>query len=168
MKPELQTLLLLLINRASEKKLHLQGKLALALLFSSRRFMVLFERRLADLVAFRRTSTGMRVVCGEHDTTVRTVARNVRRDFANGCNSLVILVQQETQRAAIRRLISREFSDRIQHRTGIITYEDCDRQLKKLSIDFESLAGAVETHQGANQNKLFNQTFNPIFYGKKH
>ena len=153
------------IKRGRESALHRAGKLALGRLLASRGFLVLFEHLLADVVAFRRAHSGLRTVCGEHDTTIRNVRSNVRRDFANGCRSLVILVSNESARAAVRRLLRREFPRDIQTRIGVITYDACYRQLGKLPPNLltpvTSATGALEalplnTNKQPSSNKRSN------------
>jgi hypothetical protein len=84
------------------------------------------------VVAFRPADRGLRTVCGEHETTLRNVRSNVRRDFAKGCRALVILVPDEPSRAAVRRLLRREFPRALQSRIGVITYGACSRQSGQL------------------------------------
>lgn len=121
-------------NRGHESALHRSGKQALARLLASRGFLVLCEHQLADMVAFRPAHGRIRIVCGEHDTRVKTVRRNVCRDFARRCDGLVILVPDERSRQAVRRLLRREFSREIQCRIGVLTYAVCGRQLERLSL----------------------------------
>ena len=137
------------IKRGRESALHRAGKLALGRLLTTRGFLVLFEHLLADLVAFRRAHSELRIVCGEHETTLRNVRNNVRRDFAKGCSALVILVPDASSRAAVRRLLRREFSHDIQSRIGVITYDACYRQLGKLPSDFLT---PVTSATGAQHN----------------
>ena len=137
------------IKRGRESARHRTGKLALGRLLASRGFLVLFEHLLADLVAFRRVHRELRIVCGEHETTLRNVRNNVRRDFAKGCSALVILVPEASSRAAVRRLLRREFSPNVQSRIGVITYDACYRRLGKLPSD---LLTPVTTRTGAQRS----------------
>lgn len=134
------------IKRGCESALHRAGKLALGRLLATRGFLVLLEHRLADVVAFRFAQGLRRIVCGEHDTTLRRIRSNVRRDFARGTNALVILVPNDAVRAAVRRLLRREFSRDLQSRIGVITYDTCSRQLGQRPSDLlapvTSTAGA--------------------------
>jgi len=121
------------INRGRERQLHLAGKRMLGLLLSSRKFLALFEHKLADVVAFRLgRGGGRRIVCGEHELTNRNVRRNVQRNFFNGCSAMVILVPEERARTAIRRLLRREFPRHIWTRVGILTHDTCCRQMAKM------------------------------------
>lgn len=151
--------------RGRESALHRAGKLGLGRLLASRGFLVLFEHLLADMVAFRCAHSELRIVCGEHDTTLRNVRNNVHRDFAKGCSALVILVPDASSRAAVRRLLRREFSHDIQCRIGVITYDACYRQLGKLPSAFltrvTSATGALEalplnTYTQRSSNKRSN------------
>ena len=123
------------IYRGHESVLHRSGKLALAQLLASRGFLALCEHLCSDVVAFRPAQGRKRMVCGEHDTHLKTIGSNVRRDFARGCSSLVILVPDDPSRAAARRLLRREFPREIQCRIGVLTYDACRRQLARLSPD---------------------------------
>jgi len=117
------------INHGRESPEHCEGKRALGCLLSHRKFFVLFEHRLADVVAFRQTHGRRRIICGEHELTNRNVRRNVQRDFANGCNAIVILVPNESARASVRRLLRREFPRHIWTCVGIVTHDACRRQV---------------------------------------
>lgn len=151
------------INHARESALHRDGKLALGRLLSIRGFLILFEHLLADLVAVRRGIDGLRILCGEHDTTIRNVGNNVRRDFARGCNSLVILVPDESARAAVRRLLRRDFSRHIQTRIGVLTYDTCRRQLEKLPVDaIDSATSIACAHLNISVNAGKNHRSNKI------
>jgi hypothetical protein len=117
------------IYRAHESSQHPEGKWNLGRLLSHRRFLVLYEHMLADVVAFRASEGVLRVVCAEHELTRRNMRRNVERNFANGCAAMVMLVPDESARAAARRLLRREFSRSVWIRIGILTHDICQRVL---------------------------------------
>jgi len=117
------------IYRARESSKHPEGKQDLGRLLSRRRFLVLYEHKLADLVAFRAAAVALRILCGEHDLTRRNMRRNVARNFANGCTAMIILVPNEPARAAARRLLQREFPRSIWTRIGILTHAACRNRL---------------------------------------
>jgi hypothetical protein len=128
MKQSLSTLNAMRIRRAHESPQHPQGKRALGQLLARREFLVLFEHQLADLVAFRIKDGKLRVLCGEHELTRRNLCRNVRRNFANGCHGMILLVPTGADEAA-RGLLRREFARSIWARIGIITHEKCQHLL---------------------------------------
>lgn len=130
MKQSFSTLNRMRIRRAHESPQHPRGKLALGQLLARREFLVLFEHHLADLVAFRIRSDKLRILCGEYELTRRNLCRNVRRNFANGCHGMVLLVPSESG-AAARCLLRREFARCVWTRIGIITYENCQRLLQR-------------------------------------
>ena len=117
------------IHRAHESSQHPEGKGDLGRLLSRRQFLVLYEHKLADVVAFRAVQGSMRVLCGEHELTRRNMRRNVERNFANGCAAMVMLVPDESARAAARRLLRREFPRSVWTRIGILTHDSCRRAL---------------------------------------
>lgn len=117
------------LHRAHESSAHARGKEDLGRLLSRRNFLVLYEHKYSDVVAFRPSANGIWIVCGEHDQRVYTAPANVRRGFRNGCHSMVILVPDEVVRAAVRRRLQWEFPRSIYTRIGILTYESCHRQL---------------------------------------
>ena len=119
------------VGRGHESLLHRAGKVALGLLLATRGFLVLFEVMLADLLAFRRSRNAVRCVCGQHDRRTHTVSPNVRRDFANGCASCILLVPDDAARAAVRRKLHQEFPRVVWSRVGILTHAECCRQLLK-------------------------------------
>ena len=115
--------------RAHESPQHPEGKQDLGWLLSRRRFLILYEHMLADLVAFRPSKGKMRVLCGEHQLTRRNMRRNVERNFANGCDAMVMLVPDESARAAARRFLCRNFPRSVWTRIGILTHDTCRRCL---------------------------------------
>lgn len=117
------------IHRAHENPLHPEGKGDLGRLLSRRQFLVLYEHKLADVVAFRAVQGSLRVLCGEHELTRRNMRRNVQRNFANGCAAMVMLVPDESACAAARRLLRREFPRSVWTRIGILTHASCRRAL---------------------------------------
>ena len=117
------------IYRAHESSQHPEGKRNLGRLLARRQFLILYEHKLADVVAFRAGNGTLRVLCGEHDLTHRNMRRNVERNFANGCAAMIMLVPNESARAAARRLLRREFPRAIWTRIGILTHDACRRQL---------------------------------------
>lgn len=119
------------IIRGRESRLHRAGKVALGLLLATHGFLVLFEVMLADLLAFCPSGNVVRCVCGQHDLRIHTVRPNVRRDFANGCASCIILVPDDAARAAVRRRLRQDFPRVVWTRVGILTHADCCRQLLK-------------------------------------
>jgi hypothetical protein len=119
------------LHRARENSTHPRGKADLGRLVSRRGFLVLYEHKLADVVAFRSAMGGVRIVCGEHDQRVYTVSPNVQRNFRNGCHAMVILVPDEYVRATVRRRLCRDFPRSIWTRVGIVTHEICQQQLAR-------------------------------------
>lgn len=119
------------LHRARENSTHPRGKADLGRLLSRCGFLVLYEHKLADVVAFRPAQGGVRIVCGEHDQRVYTVSPNVQRNFRNGCHAMVVLVPDESVRAAVRRRLCRDFRRGIWNRVGIITHEICQQQLAR-------------------------------------
>ncbi len=129
-------LIVMPIRHARESSMHREGKQLLGLLLSSRQYHVLFEHRLSDVVAFKRSANQIRVVCGEHELTNRNVHRNVRRNIGNRCDAIVILVPSNHARASVRRLLQRTFPREVWNRIGIVTHEACCRRLQTNSADY--------------------------------
>jgi hypothetical protein len=137
------------VGHGRESMLHRAGKVALGLLFAIRGFLVLFEVMLTDVLGFRRSGNAVRCVCGEHDLRTHTIAPNVRRDFANGCASCVILVPDEASRMAARQRLHRDFPRSVWTRIGILTHAECCRQLSKQpaeTVDALAATLGVPTH----------------------
>ncbi|MCX6896632.1 MAG: hypothetical protein NTZ16_14300 [Verrucomicrobia bacterium] len=137
------------IHRAHESIRHADGKIELGWLLTQHRFYVLYEHKLADVVAFRATGRRMRILCGEHELTRRNVCRNVRRNFGNGCTAMIMLVPDEPARVATRRFLQFVFPRRLWSRISILTHAGCRQQLVKLAHDSETITSVTVVERPA-------------------
>lgn len=137
------------IHRAHESIRHADGKIELGRLLTERRFYVLYEHKLADVVAFRPAAGRMRILCAEHELTRRNVCRNVRRNFGNGCTAMLMLVPDEAARVATRRFLQFVFPRRLWSRIGILTHAGCRQQLAKLAQDSETITSVTVAGRAA-------------------
>lgn len=96
------------MNRGHETSHHRYMKRVIGDYYLSRGWMVYFEEKNCDVVAWKYRPNGHIWLVGiEAERTTRNCIRNTSRDLAQGVDTVLIVVPDEKLQAAVRRLLSR-------------------------------------------------------------
>jgi len=121
------------VKRGRESSEHRLMKRLIARVFTLLGWLVLFEKSYSDVIAFKCTNvTGLRLVCAEAENTLRNVIRNANRNFANGCDAVLILVPNDDLLAAVRRKVNKDLSRTQWSKVGITTLRQIEQAIQRL------------------------------------
>jgi hypothetical protein len=108
-------------------------KILIARVFTLLGWLVLFEKLYSDVISIKCTNDGgLKLDGSEAETSLRNMIRNVNRNFANGCDSVLILVPTNDLLVAARRKVNKELSPQQRSRVGITTISQMEKTIKRL------------------------------------
>lgn len=119
-------------NRGHETDEHRHMKLVIATLFTLLGYMVLFEEKLTDVVAWKVGGNRTRLLAIEAERSRRNVLRNVRRDLNGGCQSVLLVATGDPLAAAIRRCLNRGLEPHELKRVGVTTISRIEQAIHKI------------------------------------
>jgi len=120
------------LNRGHEKMEHRAMKQLIAKLFTLLDFLVFFEERECDVVAWKCQANGhVRLVGIEAERSTRNLIRNVTRDLARGCCIVLIVVPVDALRTAARRQVQQYLPD-FGTKVGITTASAIEQVIARL------------------------------------
>jgi hypothetical protein len=120
------------MHRGNESTEHQDMKRVIGKLLVLLGWLVVFEEKLCDVVAWRICANGrVRILGIEAERSSRNAIRNVTKDFSRRCDALLIVAVDEKMRRQIRRLLKRRLPRSVWTRVGIITYATCSALLAR-------------------------------------